>query len=449
MDAIAEARSLKKELDLLRPLSKDEESRIMQKFRLDWNYHSNHLEGNTLSYGETKALILFNITAQGKPLKDHLEITGHNDAVLWVLEIVKDDRPLTENFIRELHKLILKEPYEVDAITVDGKPTKKKISVGDYKKQPNHVKTQTGEIFRFASPEETPAKMADLIEWYRKEAEREGVNPILLAAEFHYKYIRIHPFDDGNGRTARILMNFILLKFGYPPVIIKTEDKANYFAALQQADAGTITPFVEYIADNLVTSLKLMIKGAKGESIEEPDDVDKEIALLEQRMKGAGEDVKLQKTDETLLAVFNNSVTPLFTYFIEKNRLLGKFYLSAQCFLSFDGTGTPIIDFEPDQFHDKLLETKRDLQIKFWFRELKKKKFNNVDFISFLTIKFKHTTFSIETYSDDHKIEKYYDQTLSKKEIHDFVNAEIRRHTAFIQQQLDQIDNNNTDGTST
>jgi Fic family protein len=441
-DAIVKAGSLKKELDLLRPLGEEEEARIMQKFRLDWNYHSNHIEGNTLSYGETRALILFNITAQGKPLKDHLEITGHNEAVLWVLEVVKDDRPLTENFIRELHKLILKEPYEVDAITADGKPTKKKISVGDYKKQPNHVKTQTGEIFRFASPEETPAKMADLIAWYRKEAERTDVNPILLAAEFHYKYIRIHPFDDGNGRTARILMNFILLKFGYPPVIIKTEDKANYFAALQLADAGTITPFVAYIANNLVTSLELMIKGAKGESIEDPDDIDKEIALLEQRMKGVGEDVKLQKTEERLLAVFNNSITPLFRYFIEKNRLLAKFYSDTQCFLSFDGTGTPITDFEPDQFRKELLETKRDLQIKFWFRELKKKKFNSIDFSSFLTVKLKYTTFRIETYSDDQKIEKYYDQTLSEKEIHDFVNAEIRRHTAFIQQQLDELDQN-------
>lgn len=312
--------------------------------------------------------------------------------MLWILEIVKDDRPLTENFIRELHKLILKEPYEVDAITADGQPTKKKISVGDYKKQPNHVKTQTGEIFRFASPEETPAKMANLIEWYRKEAEKEEVNPILLAAQFHYRYIRIHPFDDGNGRTARILMNFILLKFGYPPIIIRTEDKTNYFAVLQQADVDRITPFVEYIAENLVTSLKLMIKGAKGESIEDPDDIDKEIALLEQRMKGIGEDVHLQKTEESILTVYNNSLTPLFKYFIEKNQLLSKFYLDTQCFLSFDGTGTSITDFEPDQFHEKLLETKRDLQIKFRFRELKKKDFKSIDFNSFLTVKLNYTT---------------------------------------------------------
>ncbi|MEL7222281.1 MAG: Fic family protein, partial [Bacteroidota bacterium] len=288
MTEIQTSIELKKELDSLRPLKQEDELRIMQKFRLDWNYHSNHLEGNTLTYGETKALILFGITAQGKPLKDHFEVTGHDEAVKWVLEIVKEDRPITENFIRELHKLILKESYEVDAITPDGNPTKKRVNIGVYKSTPNHVQTRTGEIFRFATPEETPAKMNDLISWYKTKVEAENVNPILLAAEFHYRYIRIHPFDDGNGRTARILMNFILLQFGYPPVIIKTEDKENYFAALRQADAGMLEPFVEYIAENLNHSLALMIKGAKGESIEEPDDLDKEIALLEQKLKGVG-----------------------------------------------------------------------------------------------------------------------------------------------------------------
>ena len=110
--------------------------------------------------------------------------------------------------------MILKEPYEVDAITPEGKPTKRTVQVGVYKQSPNHVKTKTGEIFRFSTPEETPAKMTDLVDWYGGQMNDKKVNPILLAAEFHYKYIRIHPFDDGNGRTARILMNFILMQFG-------------------------------------------------------------------------------------------------------------------------------------------------------------------------------------------------------------------------------------------
>ncbi|WP_209582195.1 Fic family protein [Sphingobacterium siyangense] len=285
MGPIEEAILLKKELDSIRPLSKEQEEIIMQKFRLDWNYNSNNLEGNSLTYGETKALLLHGITAQGKPLKDHFEITGHDEAIKWIEDVVKGDFPLTENFIRELHTLLLKSPYEVRAITPDGHPTTRRIAVGQYKTAPNHVQTKTGEIFRFATPEETPAQMHDLISWYRSESEQLDVDPIILAAEFHYRFIRIHPFDDGNGRTARIIMNFILMKFGYPPVIIKTEDKENYFSALRQADGGEIGPFINYIAQSLIRSLQIMISGAKGEDIEEEDDVLKELALLKARLK--------------------------------------------------------------------------------------------------------------------------------------------------------------------
>ncbi|MGB0525482.1 MAG: Fic family protein, partial [Flammeovirgaceae bacterium] len=277
MEIIKEAIALKQKLDQFRPLKPEDEKRIMQKFRLDWNYHSNHIEGNSLTYGETKALILHAITASGKPLKDHIEVRGHNEAILWILDILKEERPLTEGFICELQALLLKESYEVDAITPTDERTKKKVQVGQYKTAPNHVLTKTGETFYFAFPEETPAKMHDLLAWYRNDTKDK--EPILVAAEFHYRFIRIHPFDDGNGRTARILMNFILMKHGYPPVIIKTEDKENYYNALRQADGGNLTAFVTYIAQNLVHSLHIMIKGAKGESIEEPDDLDKELAL--------------------------------------------------------------------------------------------------------------------------------------------------------------------------
>lgn len=285
MEAIVQTLALKEQLDTLRPIDVEQEKRIMQKFRLDWNYHSNHLEGNSLNYGETKALLLFGITAQGKPLKDHFEITGHNEAIDWVIDMVKGNRPMTENFIRELHQLLLKEPYEVDAITPDGKPTKRKIVVGKYKTMPNHVKTLTGEMFYFATPEETPSKMYDLLHWYTEKIAQKNPNPILIAAEFHYKFIRIHPFDDGNGRTARILMNFILMQFQYPPVIVKTEDKANYFVALQLADAGNIEAFINYIAQNLVHSLKIMIAGANGEDIEDEDEVSNKIKELEQKIR--------------------------------------------------------------------------------------------------------------------------------------------------------------------
>lgn len=266
MEILDRVEQLKTELDALRPIDPDAEGRIMQKFRLDWNYHSNNLEGNSLTYGETKALILFGITAQGKPLKDHFEITGHNEAINWVLNLVKGETELTEVFIRELHTLVLKEASYKEALTPDGNPTRRKIEVGKYKTQPNHVITVTGETFYFASPEETAAKMQELVKWFRTEKTKTDLNPIVLSTLFHYRFIRIHPFDDGNGRVARILMNFILMQFGYLPVIIDTEDKENYYRVLTLADADQLDPFVEYIAANLVESFVKFISYLRGQN---------------------------------------------------------------------------------------------------------------------------------------------------------------------------------------
>ena len=265
MEILDQAAKLKSELDSLRPLDAEAEGRIMQKFRLDWNFHSNNIEGNSLTYGETKALILFGITAQGKPLRDHFEITGHNEAINWVLDLVKGETDLSEKFIRELHTLVLKESGWKEAVTPDGQLTRRRIEVGKYKSQPNHVITVTGETFYFATPEETPAKMQELVEWFRAEKERAELDPIVLAALFHYKFIRIHPFDDGNGRVARILMNFILMQHGFPPVIIRTEDRAEYYRVLRLADADQLQPFINYVAVYLINSLKLMLAAARHE----------------------------------------------------------------------------------------------------------------------------------------------------------------------------------------
>lgn len=275
----------KQELDSLKPIDKGLEERVMQKMRLDWNYHSNSIEGNSLTYGETKSLIMHHITADGKPLRDHFEITGHNDALLWVIDLVKGDRAITENFIRELHKLILKENFLKPAITPSGEKTTKEIKVGEYKTQPNHVETITGEIFYFAEPHEVNAKMTDLIDWYHEKEKKATINPIIFATEFHYKFIRIHPFDDGNGRIARILMNFILMKHGYHPAIIKKETKEEYYKVLRFADANNIEPFIEFIAENVNESLTLMLNGIKGLPFEDDNDIDKQFWLLDQKIK--------------------------------------------------------------------------------------------------------------------------------------------------------------------
>ena len=339
-DTYSQIDQLKKELDKLRPINPENERKIMDKFRLDWNYHSSHIEGNLLTYGETKALLLFGITADGKPIKDHLEIQGHDEAVKWLEEIIKQERPLTENFIRELHKVILKEPYEVDAITPDGKPTKKLIRVGDYKQTPNHVRTKTGEIFRFAEPEETSAMMTDLMDFYRVHSASTETNFVWLASVFHYKFIRIHPFDDGNGRMARILMNFILMQHSYPPVIIKSNQKEEYITALQKADVGDLESFVIYIGNQLVLSLELMIKGAKGEEIDELDDLDKKIALLKNKIESINtdSDVKVERSRDAIMTIFNSSLIPLFNATIEQVNKFKDFYANTSGLLFADGS---------------------------------------------------------------------------------------------------------------
>ena len=169
---------LKGELDKLRPLPADVVGRIEQKLRLDSNYHSNAIEGNSLTLGETRSLILHGLTAHGKPMRDHLDIEGHDEAVKAIEDAVKRNEDLNEVFIRNLHKVLLKEPYEIDAITPEGQPTKRLISVGDYKTQPNNVRTSTGEIYYFTPPEQVKPAMSDLIDWYRKN-ENEGEHPIV------------------------------------------------------------------------------------------------------------------------------------------------------------------------------------------------------------------------------------------------------------------------------
>ena len=271
--------NLKAEVDKFKPLKPEQEQRLMQKMRLDWNYHSSHIEGNTLTYGETKALLFWGITAGGKPIKDIIEMRGHDKVVQSLFEIIKEkNRPLTENFIREMHEIILGEPYEIDAITPDGKPMKRKVEPGRYKQFPNHVKTKDGSIFYFASPEETPAKMMDLMNWL-KDNDNE-LHPLITAATFHYQFVRIHPFEDGNGRMARILMNFILMMHDFPPGTISTDDREGYLQSLAYADSGDLEKFIEYIGTQEIASLELVLKAAKGEVIEEDYDLDKLVESL-------------------------------------------------------------------------------------------------------------------------------------------------------------------------
>ena len=192
---------------------------------------------------------------------------------------------------------------------------------------PNHVKTITGEIHYYATPEETPAKMNDLMDWYNAAAADASIHPAVVAALFHHKFVAIHPFDDGNGRLARILMNLILMQNGYPPVVVKQDNRDTYYGLLSQSDAGDDWPFVEYISELLSTSLQLYIKAINGGDIDEDEDLDKEIALFKIEMSNYIS-TEEQKSKEIIINVFKKEIFPLVKLIEAKSEFFKEYFLN-------------------------------------------------------------------------------------------------------------------------
>ncbi len=211
--------------------------RVSQRFTIDFNYNSNHIEGNTLTYGQTELLLLFDKVTGEAAMKDLEAMKASNVSLrMMELEAHAHDKPLTQNLVRQLHKTLLREDYKVYRKLQGGEYTSYTVHAGQYKTMPNSVITPTGERFEYASPEETPALMTDLMDWYN-EAEQTGtMTPVELAALFHYRYIRIHPFEDGNGRIARLLVNYILARHDYPMIVVRSRKKKEYLDALSASD---------------------------------------------------------------------------------------------------------------------------------------------------------------------------------------------------------------------
>jgi Fic family protein len=411
---------LKKQVDTLRPLPREIEDRVLQKLRLEWNYHSNAIEGNQLSYGETVAFIMEGITAKGKTLKDHLDIKGHDEAIKYLLDIVKNaDYVLNEADIRNLHQLLLKENYFVDAQTPSGDKTRKEIKIGQYKSSPNHVLTATGETHYYASPEQVPMRMGDLMDWYKLAKENTTIHPVILATLFHHEFTAIHPFDDGNGRMGRLLLNLMLLQNGYPPIVVKQNDKLNYYQVLSQADAGEMVPINEYMSTLVEHSLSIYIKAAKGESIEEEDDIDKEIALFK---KSLGEDnFKVFYSPETARKFLVEIVFPILIKFRLKLNHLNELFLNCEetvniTAINDDGTHRDLLYNNIEEFltiHPRTqLYSIQNLVYKREFKGFKKAQipFNLISTFSVLFLE----SYALITLETNKRLEIKYDESLDE-----------------------------------
>ena len=201
----------KKELDNRRPLTEGEIKRLNEEFTVEYTYNSNAIEGNTLTLRETD-LVLRGLTIDRKPLKDHMEAVGHKEAFEFVSELVKQNEPLSERIIKQIHFLVL----------VGNKDDR-----GVYRKVPVRI---MGAKHEPVQPYMIEPKMEELLKKFMEGKE----HIITKLARFHIEFEGIHPFIDGNGRTGRLLVNMELMKAGYPPIDIKFTDRMEYYKAFDE-----------------------------------------------------------------------------------------------------------------------------------------------------------------------------------------------------------------------
>lgn len=275
--------SIKSQVAAFGELTTEQKKKINYKFRLEWNYNSNSMEGNTLTIEETRSVMVGNLTVNDKPLKDIFEMQGHDKVITEILKIGKGELRLSEKRIKEIHSGIMHE---------ENPEFKNKI--GQWKEQPNEIINSKGEKYLFVAPEEVADKIHVLLNRINasidaiKANKKNAPHPIDVALDFHLEYLNIHPFYDGNGRTARILTNLILISLGYNPFWINEKDRQIYYNYISdiQGYEGSKELFFEYCAGLIERSEELVLKAIQDIDIEEEDDLHKEISLLKRQLEG-------------------------------------------------------------------------------------------------------------------------------------------------------------------
>lgn len=228
------------ELDSRRPLTEGEVARLNEEFTVEFTYNSNAIEGNTLTLRETD-LVLRGLTIDRKPLKDHMEAVGHKEAFDYVRELVKEQVPMSESIIKQIHYLVLAD---------------KKDDRGVYRRVPVHI---MGAQHEPVQPYLIQPKMEQLMIDYGSSTE----HIVTKLARFHIEFEGIHPFIDGNGRTGRLLVNLELMKAGYPPIDIKFTDRIAYYNAFDayhvKHDLSAMEKlFAGYVNERLDTYLQML-----------------------------------------------------------------------------------------------------------------------------------------------------------------------------------------------
>ncbi len=234
----------KKELDRYRPLPSGIVARLREQFTIEWTYNSNAIEGNTLTLQETALVINRGLTIGKKTLIEHFEAINHKEGIELVERFVERKKELDEEFIKSLHKVILKNIDDASA--------------GVYRKTNVRI---LGAVHIPPNPIKIPDLIQEFLAWYYENKYVLSIPE--LAANVQYKFVCIHPFIDGNGRTSRLLMNLILMQHGYPPAVILNIDRKKYYRVLKMADLDRPQEFVDFIGRAIERSLIIYLNCIK------------------------------------------------------------------------------------------------------------------------------------------------------------------------------------------
>lgn len=442
--------ALKNKIDSFGALSDAIKKKINYKFRLDWNYYSNRMEGGTLTRQETRGVMVGNITVDGKPIKDVMEMNGHDQVVLEVLKMGQGEVRISESRIKDIHKAI---------ISVVDNPEAKKL-VGKWKETPNEILNYKGEKFGFVAPEEVPDAIHDLLNMTNaaldalKVNRKEAKHPLIIACDFHLGYVAIHPFFDGNGRTARILFNTILIACGFPPIIINDTEKDNYYRILGdiQAYGGNPDLFYGQMADLLKRSLNLVIDAAEGKEIEEKDDLDKRLELLKKMAnQDDGKTIRLVHKDIDHAQFLYNVVFPVYKALFKKYVNLSPLFTLNQVPSDIDSTHLSPENYS--DFEEKVLQWMMDMRSKKYYKisaqfnhkDFKKAGVNAFSLWWSFSIRLEETKYLIFTEKDMNQpiLQKLYHQILTEEEIEFLAKEYFKYVLDYIDERLDHLNNSN------
>lgn len=231
----------KAQLDALRPLPVAAVRRLNEQLTIEWIYNSNAIEGSTLSLRETQLILEQGITIGGKSLREHFEVVNHQEAIKLVESLAERTEPIAAFHVRQIHALVLAK--------IDNE------SAGQYRQAAVRI---VGAAHEPPPAWDIPAQMDDWAAWL--QAQEAVMEPVALAAMAHHRLVAIHPFLDGNGRTARLIMNLVLLRAGYPPAIIARVNRRQYYRVLAQADGGKSAPLVNFVGRAVERSLTLYLE---------------------------------------------------------------------------------------------------------------------------------------------------------------------------------------------